>query len=214
MTKSLLVGLLLVAIALVWWHRSDDNVPAPPAVQQMPSDSSLPVASVLRVRPASPNHSPPKGLSVGSISRGHASPALAQFRDRLALAALYRSIEAGAPTPESLCLSAEICAMCARGGTSEQAIAERRASDRAKFMAAVQQSRGQAEQRIDAFIQPLLEGQDVSISANSIGRSSREGSRRRPKPATRAHVHGSLRRASKASITPRSVSIEARPATR
>jgi hypothetical protein len=152
MRKAAFIYIAVASIAaLLWWRTTAD---APPSVGTKATHavaaSSLPVESVLLVRPTL--HASARMDGGTSRPARAVSPELAQFRARRDYAALYQALEASPQTPESLYIRAEIYSRCAgTDGKTAEDVAKERASRRDKLMAALSQGPADTAQRIDAF---------------------------------------------------------------
>jgi len=138
------VALLAIVAAAWWWHGARE--PAKPTAASTPpakdESISLPVATVLRVRPSTTPVAPP---SAPQSALAESSP-LKQFRDGVDFASLYRSLD-GDRSAEALYLRAEIYARCVRHATQTDRAS---ANDRATLVAALARD-PDAAQRVDAF---------------------------------------------------------------
>jgi len=151
--RALPLALILAVLigAIVWWRApsSSDAGVAQPVPAPSVSEPSLPVDSVLRVKPS------PSGGSESAPREAKppgASPLIAQYRSRRDFASLYNTLLGMPPTPEALYLRAEIYRECARpAGLTMEDRPNVRASARAKFAAGLAHEGVASAQRLAAF---------------------------------------------------------------
>lgn len=145
--KLFLIIAILAVGAFVGW-RMGLRAPEPVHAQvdaPKTATPTLPVDTVLQVRPAASNSAP--SASSASSRRHNESPALAQFHEGKDFASLYGGLE-GNPSPETLYLRAEIYARCAKHRDDAR---EKLAARRAEMAAALAQTGTNAAQRLSAF---------------------------------------------------------------
>ncbi|HEV8501540.1 MAG TPA: hypothetical protein VGR63_08175 [Casimicrobiaceae bacterium] len=147
MRKFLLGLAVAAAIAVTWRHYSVPVAPVGANPPQAKADT-LPMTTVLRVRPDGAMPAAPAGGA--GVTRRVESADLAQYRSRRDYAALYARVSREAGAGEAGYIAAEIYYRCARHDDTASGAPDAAAA-RAQFQATIARAGSQADTRAAAY---------------------------------------------------------------